>query len=240
MRSELAPGIVRLAWAEFLADFRWQQGEHVAGIGTTGSGKTTLFNALLDRRRYVVWLQTKPKDKVADGLVRAGWYKAREWPAPVWAERVILWPRIDRRSFRGEQRSVFLHAIDSIYEAGGWCVYADELYYLVRDLGMEQSFNDLWTQGRSLHISLVAGMQRPAWVPLNAYAQSTHLFFFRANDERDLKTIGGIGATDSRVIRSAVARLAGPPDAGFAVDECCEFLYVNSRSARMAVSRVEL
>jgi hypothetical protein len=61
-----------------------------------------------------------------------------------------------------------------------------------------------------------------------AYDQATHLFFFRFQDENDLKRIGGIGWLDSRVIRETVSRL-----------QRYDFLYINTVTGRKVISRYE-
>ena len=110
---------------------------------------------------------------------------------------------------------------------------------MIDTLKMERLLSLLWQQGRSIDISLVASMQRPSKVPLLAYTQATHLFFWRCNDEADLKRIGGIGWQNSKVVRDIVSRLYGPPGSA-PRNKCCQFLYVNARSGDLIVSRLEV
>ena len=77
-------------------------------------------------------------------------------------------------------------------------------------------------QGRALDLSLVAGTQRPAWVPLEMYSQATHVFFWRTSDRRDLDRIGGLGAHDPQTIRAVVRNLRKH-----------EALYVNTRTGAL-------
>ena len=192
-------------------------------------------------REWVCVLATKPRDKEMSLLMREGYTKLTGWP-PRNAEvnRVVLWPNIDKRSYLRDQRVTFLDALDSMYEAHGWTIYADELGYMISELKLEGPFRMLWQQGRSIGLTLVASMQRPRHVPLLAYSQASHVFFWRANDEYDLKRIGGIGSINSREIQHIVSELPGPPAAEFSKQECCAFLYINTRSGKMCVSRVEL
>src|SRR5690606_28106209 len=101
--------------------------------------------------------------------------------------------------------------------------------YLNNDLRLEPLLKLIWQQGRSIGLSLVATTQRPVNVPLFMYDQSTHLFFFRDNDEANLRRIGGIGWLNARQIRETVAKIPKH-----------YFLYVNTRDGRMIVSKKEI
>lgn len=222
-------------WSTFHDSFDWQQGEHVSLIGPTGQGKTTLALKILPRRSHTCILATKPVDPTLSKLASRRtppserYVKQRTWAPTMLTPRVLLWPPIDNlREDIDEQVRVFNEALPEIYSAGGWCVYADELQYLVRVLGLGGLLEMFWYQGRSLKVSLVASFQRPAWVPVAAYSSSTHLFFWRTNDDRDLKTIGGLGTLDSKQIREIVKKLSR-----------YEVLYINTRDDTMLVTKVE-
>jgi hypothetical protein len=110
-----------------------------------------------------------------------------------------------------------------------WAINADEVSYIGNDLRLEPLLKLIWQQGRAIGLSLVAGTQRPVHVPLLIYDQSTHLFFFRDNDETNLRRIGGIGWLNAREIREAVARLPK-----------YYFLYVNTRTGEMKISKKQI
>lgn len=235
----LAQRIEHVKWSRYIdwLSANWRQGEHFSLIGPTGQGKTTFALGVLPIRKYTIIFVTKPKDKTLTGLtaktraIPERYVIERKWPygagkAP--SNRVLLWPKA--RSIedeKKEQRAVFISAIEGAYGAGGWCIFADDLWYLCRVLGLANYFETLWANGRAIGLSLFSAVQRPAFVPLMAYDQATHLAFTRDNDETNLRRIGGIGSVDSRLIRSTVPKL-----------KRYEFLYVNTRTGDMAITKV--
>ncbi len=227
----------RVSWDEFTAALDWRQGEHVSLVGPTGQGKSTLGLALLPRRDYVMVLATKPKDATLDRMTRR---RARPRyrtvrdvnDRPVDASRLLVWPRFDSSDDIVVQADVMHRALDAAFSEGGWCLFVDELYYLVEMLGLSTMLRLIWQQGRSLGVSLVGATQRPAWVPLELYSQATHVFLFRHNDRRDLDRLSGIasaGDVEPRTIREIVGHLGKN-----------QFLYVNTRTGDMLRSRVTI
>jgi energy-coupling factor transporter ATP-binding protein EcfA2 len=241
--SKKAVKIYETDWSGFQRYFTrmFRQGDHVSLIGSTGCGKTTLaFSGILPIRDHVAILATKPKDPALTELLHTGYVKLKKWPPEYgWERRVLLWPNASKVTDVANQAAIFGDALSQIYETGAWCIYVDELHYMIDTLKMERLLSLLWQQGRSIDISLIASMQRPSKVPLLAYTQATHLFFWRCNDETDLKRIGGIGWQNSKVVRDVVSRLYGPPGSA-PRNKCCQFLYVNARSGDLIVSRLEV
>jgi len=233
-RREVEP-VPSVDWETFTrSTFKWRQGEHLSAIGPTGTGKTTTVLELLHERAaqsprwHTAVLVTKPADDTIDRLMRnsprGDWDRVSTW-APTWGSRqVVLWPRW--RSVRDfeRQRTVFVDAFESMFSSGSWCVFADELSYLVRELKLESWLRSFWQQGRSLNLTLAGATQRPAFVPLDLYSAATHLFLWRTNDHADLKRIGGVGGMASDTIREQVSTLSA---------ETNEVLYLNSRTGMM-------
>lgn len=226
--------IPHLSWTQFEETFQWNQGEHVGMIGPTGEGKTNLSLLILPRRDYVTVLATKPEDETLDLYAKAFHYKKLgEWNPKLKAEkypRRLLWPNArDMKTMIARQQAVFSKAIDDIYAAGGWCVSVDEMWWVCQVLGLTQYVKIMLQQGRSIGISMLNATQRPAWVPLEVYDQSTHLFFWADNDERNLNRISSIGSFNSNAIRARIATLVKH-----------EVLYVNTRAKYMCTFRPPL
>lgn len=219
----------RVPWDEFIRDhFRWNQGEHVALIGPTGQGKTTLLTNLLPLHPYVVVFATKPKDESMERLIRTGYYPIKRWQSldPIKFPKRVLWPDAFELDSVRTQAAVFHDAFARIYREGGWTVAIDELWYVNNILKLEMDVKTYLLQARALGISLLVATQRPAWVPLEVYDQSTHLFFWRDNDETNLRRLSGISFRSADLIRSVVADL-----------ERFQVLYINTRTGEMLRTR---
>lgn len=227
--AKLSTEAPRIPWDEFLGDiFRWAQGEHLAIIGPTGQGKTNLLTNLLPIHPYVVVLATKPKDESMQRLIKTGYYPIKEWVSldPKKFPRRVLWPDAMSLSSVQYQREVIHTALERIYREGGWTVAVDELWYLAQILRLDMDVKLYLLQARALGISLLVATQRPAWVPLEVYDQSTHLFFMRDNDENNLKRLSGISFRSAGLIKSVIADL-----------DQYQVLYVNTRTGKMLRTR---
>jgi hypothetical protein len=223
----------RLDWEPFMRDaFPWEQGEHVTVVAPTGWGKTTLGLGILPMREYTLILATKPRDATLEPLIRGGYKVVRKLPLPPieMYSNVIFWPEIGRAAKLSQQKAEMRKLLMDVYETGGWTVYVDELDYLCNYLKLSPLVELLWRQGRSLGISVVGGTQRPAFIPLLAYDQATHLFVGRDNDDVNLRryaSIAGGGKDYQREVRSAVAALREH-----------EFLYLSARKEGFVTTKV--
>lgn len=211
----------RISWDEFRGRFEWNQGEHVGLIGPTGAGKSTLAISLLDYRKYVAAFITKPVDATMDALGLRGYIREDDWSKfkpPNFQPKRLLWPNARVLNSKEIQKDKFLDAMEDIYVEGKWCMYWDELWYMINQLGFTMECKTFLMQARSLKISFMMCTQRPAGVPVEVYDQSTHLFFWCDNDERNLQRLGGISWANADIVRMAIATL-----------DRYEVLYVNTR-----------
>lgn len=207
-QNSLAPVV---SWEEFCRWFRWQQGQHIGIVGPTGQGKTTFSLAIMRDRKYVVALGTKPKDKTLQAFAtHQNYVRMNAWnpvlDAKLFPHRLV-WPDASKLYSARKQRDIFRATLASIYEQGNWTVYVDELWFIIHHLKLEAEIRVYLLQSRSNGISLVVSTQRPAFVPLEVYDQSSWLIFFRDNDETNLKRIAGISWLSKNLVQSIVARL---------------------------------
>lgn len=153
----------------------WKPGQHLCVVGETGSGKSTLMEWLGRQRKYLLIVRTKPDDTTYLTDRRVTTPRAlKEALADVRANRIEVAP--DRKD-RAAQFQMVRAAIQAAWDQGGWTIDLDELLYIDR-LGLLDAYEQLLTQGRSLKLSVMSGMQRPVQVSRFALSQSMHVVCF--------------------------------------------------------------
>lgn len=159
----------------------WEPGEHVAVIGRTGTGKTTLTSQLIDLREYVLFFRTKADDVRFPSL-----RKVRDTARmrDLFSHRLLFDPAYEQQASQGGIM------IEKAWRQGGWTIFLDELFY-IHKIGLQKHVDMLLTQGRSKRITVVAGMQRPVHVTRFALSEVTHIFSFGL-EPRDRKAIAEI------------------------------------------------
>lgn len=227
--ARMVTEVPRIPWDRFIRhELQWKSGEHFALIGPTGQGKTTMLLNLLPFHPYVTVFATKPRDSTMEALVHSGYLKMDEWRSldPRDFPRRVLWPNATRLDSVATQQHVFHRAFESIYREGGWTVAIDETWYMANTLKLGQDIKLYLLQARALGISLICATQRPAMIPVEIYDQSTHLMFWRDNDETNLKRLSGISWRSADMIRYIVSNL-----------DFHQVLYINTRTGRMVRTR---
>lgn len=236
--------VPRVPFASWLDELEWRQGQHWTNIGPTGQGKTTLVERILPRREFVCVLASKPRDDNLKAILSRGGYRTvrrfnkrdfdirtrrdrstrRQLAEP---NRLCLWPRFTEAADKARMADEYEQALWHCFAAGGWTVYVDDVSWLCEHLGLDEPLNAIWQFGRSNNVTLVVSIQRPRFVPLNAYSMASHLCMWGTNDEEDLRRVGGLGGLPSEPIRNIVRSL---PEH--------DYLWIEPRAKQLAVSRV--
>lgn len=168
----------------------WNPGEHVAVIGTTGTGKSYLMSRIVKMRKFVAIFRTKPDDIKFPGFKTIKDHKAlARIKVTDESARFLVTPEYRKSAIVGA------NLFESVWQDGGWTMVIDELFYVHAKLRLGAYVDMLATQGRSKRISLVTGMQRPVHVTRFALTEMTHIFAFRL-EGRDQKTIAEIAGDD--------------------------------------------
>jgi energy-coupling factor transporter ATP-binding protein EcfA2 len=177
-----------IAVDNWLVDMRsaWEQGEHVAIIGPTGTGKTTLVSKLLTIRDYVVVVAVKRHDDTLKRFPALGYQVITSWPPAYNRRRLVFWTRPKALGDLDKQRTQVMEALEQMYLAGGWCVCFDDLSYICDQLRIRTPIVTFLNQGRSSNISAVSCCTRPLKVPPEAFNQTRHLALFRFQDRREI------------------------------------------------------
>lgn len=186
----------RIVWDDAVTRMYWSPGEHVTLVGPTGRGKSEVEIALMRERTWTCFLSTKRKDATQKELHDLR-YRVIKTPGelqPEIASHYLFRPPFPRSSsadvIKKAHRAVYGPMLMRLREQMGWTIGADEVHYLCHFLGLSDEMELLWMQGRSEGTSVIANTQRPRNIPLVAYSQATHFFFWSSPDMGDVRRIG--------------------------------------------------
>lgn len=212
-----APQIVGKAWGTFLDDFKkeWKPGQHVAMIGPTGQGKTTVLVSLLKEcRKFVLSFDPKGGD---DTLAKTRFPRLAQWPPPskdydkmARGEPVkyLIGPKTNRRRERVGLIAAQERALEGAWDDGGWTVAIDELQIAADKMGQADSIDELLIAARTRKVSVVSLFQRPAEVPRAAYQMASWIFLGLTLDTDTINRLAEIVGRPRYEIRGAVNGLA--------------------------------
>ena len=163
--------------------------------GTTGSGKTTLAQALLTTRQWVISIDTKHDNKWNGFSVTSD-------VSRIFARRKIDGGRFIFRPAFGVEGIVQIAAIcDRAFREGSWHVHFDELYQCTIRSGTSQGYPPalirLWTAGRSKGITAWGCTQRPKFIPIFCMSESTHFFLFELGNREDVAHVAKMAGLDA-------------------------------------------
>jgi hypothetical protein len=199
-------GLDRVSWKElepeFLQKWGWPkgkfQGEHLAIVGPTGSGKSVFQNHVVKQRAeirgsHVYILATKPADSE---MKKLGWPIIEKWPPPYGShEHVIFWPKANKMldGSMAAQRIKIAEFLDDVWRENANCIIVfDEIAYLEEELRLQKITNRYWREARTQGISMVAGTQRPRNVGRNMWSMASWSVAFRPDDEDDAGRVAEI------------------------------------------------
>lgn len=245
-RLDAVPRLNRDVFIHDVFASEYEAGQHVALIGPTRCGKTTVAYELLDAiatpELPAFVLVIKPRDDVVrDWSKLAGFKKTESWP-PIWSRGWteksgglgkkrrgwVFWPRHSLRDIRQDNKTLSRQCriiLTECYRRGDRIVFADEIVGLSKELNLEPELNAIWTRGGAMGCGLWAASQRPYHAPMAMYSQSEHLLLFKDPDKRDTDRFKEIGGVDPDLVEDIVFDLKKH-----------EFLYIGRSMADDGVS----
>lgn len=202
--------MTRQAWLALMRT-EWRQGQHVAIMGRTGRGKTTLARDLMALRGWTIVIASKRKDDTMDAFPKFGYRIIQKWPPRYEDRRVVLWARPKTLRDTINARALIARVLDDVYENGGWAVLLDDVAKMANALGFKREIATLLNESRSSGSSIVSAMTQPSSVtqaiPSEVWRQVRYHLVFYYRVSRDVEAISDIAGYDKKTIQGFMARL---------------------------------
>lgn len=178
-----------------------QPGDRALFTGRTGSGKTYAAG------RYLKTVADKQPGIIIDPKGMFDWQSRHTENAPIATkfdevvdysrESRIIFYRPDIENDVVEETNELLRAV---YRKTDVFVYIDELYGVGNgDTKFPRFLNAIYTRGRQRLITILACVQRPAWVPRFTISENTHHFLFDLDLPDDRGLMAGIMGERARI-----------------------------------------
>ena len=178
-------------FAEQLNEFRKiNSGMHVALLGTTRGGKTTLATGGKSGKGLLShWEDCLVIDSTGDpGAIK-------DYGKPVAKFGAIRGHRrLSVSNMNERTRETIYRYMNRAAAQGNVAIYVDELRQLAdkRFFNLEPILNHTWLFTAKRGVSLIAGSQAPRWLPSSFYDQSKTHFIFGMRDRRAMKRLAEI------------------------------------------------
>ena len=195
----------RIPWPTLRAKLarEWASGECVTIVGPRGSGKTHICLHLAELSPYVLFLATKRTDPLITQMASSGYLVTESledvlWTAPHDGDgkprplrrKVVYWPRFSDKLASKQRLGAQAHAMSEalrwVDRTGGWTVIVDETMWMTESLKLETELKEMYFQGRTQGVSVIANAQRPTHIPRIAFSSADYLFLAPTGDRRDV------------------------------------------------------
>lgn len=221
--------VVAVPWEQFLAFMAdcWEPGQHIANIGPTGEGKSTVNVGLVGIRKYVLALDPKGEDET---LEASGWTRVTRIPGEhmpwgsedrkrwrkIWQDiaegrpaRVIVGGRADSEAEDARLVDLMRRSIAFARYSQGWTLYVDEFELLSsqRMFRLGPSVERMLISARRARTSVVTSFQAAAWVSKHATRQARYAIMYATGDRGMIKNVAESMGRDWRVLAEAVDEL---------------------------------
>lgn len=187
---------------QFLRRFRnrYKQGQHTIISGITGSGKTVLARRVADVRLANKGFTVVVVSKIGPDRTLSKDYKDfkrwKRWKRVLTKNdnKILLQPDVSGLTLPQQisiQRTIFQEFFEEVIKGLPITLVLDDALWLVdpRFGDFAEEVSAMFYMARSAGTSLIAAVQRPAFLPLICYTNASHFFTSRTTLNADLKRI---------------------------------------------------